>query len=143
MVIETYSLQVVSFCCLYKEMVAYEATPVELLIRYGIREGILCVSTQLEKMVAIKLVYVKIIIFSGFIPQTLPNETSEAMAESGHKLWLQSLIGNEEIIPKVTTLIEDFIAPILKNSTNVLCRKHSDTYMNGLRNGAPWAYHSE
>lgn len=73
----------------------------------------------------------------------LPNESREVMAESEHKLWLQSLIGNEEIIPKVTSLLEDCIAPILKNSTNILCRKHSDIYMDGLRNGTPWAYHSE
>jgi hypothetical protein len=101
------------------------------------------VNEQLKKMAAVRLVYAKFIILSCFIHQTLPNETSNAMTESGHKLWLQSLIGNEEIIPKITTLIEDFIAPILKNSTNVLCRKHSDIYMDGLRNGAPWAYHSE
>ncbi|XP_023719212.1 nose resistant to fluoxetine protein 6 [Cryptotermes secundus] len=92
-------------------------------------------------MAAIRLVYAKIIIFSCFIHQMLPNENSDVIAESGHKFWLQSLIGNEEIIPKVTSLIEDCIAPILKNSTNILCRKHSDIYMDGLRNGTPWAYH--
>jgi hypothetical protein len=94
-------------------------------------------------MAAIGSVYVKIIVFSGCIHQALTNEINRAVAEPGHKFWLQSLIGNEEIIPKITTLIEDFIAPILKNSTNVLCRKHSDIYMDGLRNGTPWAYHSK
>jgi hypothetical protein len=94
-------------------------------------------------MVAIRLVYAKIIIFSSFIQEALPNKNSNAMAEPGHKFWLQALFGNEEIIPKITTRIEDFIAPILKNSTNVLCRKHSAIYMDGLRNGTPWAYQSE
>lgn len=128
-------------------MVAYEARPVQRLIPYGIschREGILCLSTVNElfkKMVAIGLVYVKIIFFYGFLHRTWTNEISNTIVEPGHKLWLQSLIGNEEIIPKITTIIEDFIAPILKNSTNVLCRKHSDIYMDGLKNGTPWAYH--
>jgi hypothetical protein len=101
------------------------------------------INEQLNNMVAIGLIYVKIIILSICIHRTLTNKINNAMKEPGHQFWLQSLIGNEEIIPKVTSLIEDFVAPILKNSTNVLCRKHSDIYVDGLRNGTSWAYHSK
>jgi hypothetical protein len=134
---------------IYKEMVVYNVRPVGFVTPYGIswhKEGISCMSVvneQFNKMVAIRLVYAKIIIFSGFIHRTLTNESSNTIADPGHTFWLQSLIGNEEIIPKLTTHIEEFISPILKNSTNVLCRNHSDIYIGGLRNGTPWAYHSK
>jgi hypothetical protein len=94
------------------------------------------------KMVALRL-YAKIIILSGFIHRSLTNETKNAVAGPGYELWLQSLIGNDEIVPKITSFVEELIAPILKNSTNIPCRKHTDIYMDGLRNGTTWAYHSK
>jgi hypothetical protein len=127
----------------------YEERPVELPTRWSIscsKEGLSCASTVNEhfyKMVALRLVYAKIIIFSGFVHLALANVSKNAIVGPGHKLWLQSLIGNDEIVPKVTSFVEDLIAPILRNSTNIPCRKHTDIYMDGLRNGTTWAYHSK
>jgi hypothetical protein len=95
-------------------------------------------------MVVIKTFFVKFIILSSFIHRTLSDEGSNAIEEAGHHLFLQSLLGSEEIISKeLTSKIEQFIAPTSKNSTNKLCRKHSDIYIDGLRNGTSWAYRSK
>jgi hypothetical protein len=95
-------------------------------------------------MVAIKRFLVKLIIFSSFVRRTLSNESNNVLEEAGHKLFLKSLIGSEVIIPEQPkTQVEGFIAPTSKNSTNDLCRKHSDIYIDGLRNGTPWAYRSK
>jgi hypothetical protein len=61
-----------------------------------------------------------------------------------HQTFILSLVGGEEIFSeKLTRKIEEFIAPTLLNSTQNLCRNHSEVYISGLRNGTAWAYQSK
>lgn len=95
-------------------------------------------------MVVIKTFLMKFIIFSGIISRTLSDENINVLEKTGHQSFLQLLIGSDETIPKqLIGKIEEFIAPTSKNSTNDLCRNHSDIYIDGLRNGIPWAYRSK
>jgi len=90
------------------------------------------------------MIHVKLIMLSGIMHWALTDEISNTVAGSDYQLFLQSLVGNEETIPKqVISKLEDLIAPTLLNSTNEICRNHSEIYIHGLRNYAPWAYYSK
>lgn len=95
------------------------------------------------KMAALKTVYAIFLILPAFPHSSSTNKTSSAIVGPGHEFLLQSILGNDVIVPKLIGFVEQLIAPILTNSTNALCRKHSDIYIDGLKNGTSWAYHSK
>jgi len=95
-------------------------------------------------MIAHKTLHLILLVLSGIVHRTLTNEGVNTNVGADQQTFFLSLIGGENIFSeKLIKKIEEFIAPTLQNSTQNLCRKHSEVYISGLRNGTAWAYQSK
>ena len=95
-------------------------------------------------MSALKCLHLTLLVLSSVIHRTLTNEGINMNIGSDQYTFLLSLVGGEDIFSEILIRkMEEFIAPTLQNSTQSLCRNHSEVYISGLRNGTAWAYQSK
>jgi len=96
------------------------------------------------KMIVHKRLHLTLLVLSSVIHRALTNEDINMNVGDDQQMFFLTLIGGEDIFSeKLTRKIEEFIAPTLQNSTQHLCRNHSEVYISGLRNGTAWAYQSK
>jgi hypothetical protein len=96
------------------------------------------------KMSGHKTLHLTLFVLSCIIHRTLTNEGINMNVGDDQRTSFLTLIGGEDIFSEnLTRKIEELIAPTLQNSTQPLCRNHSEFYISGLRNGTAWAYKSK